>query len=101
VLVLPGVILVVELLLVWVLVVVGALARVVLRRPWTVAAVNLATGERHSWKVVGWRASGIVVGRAAEALVAGVPPGDHLGRSRARRSEGEPRGEPRLRPDAG
>lgn len=45
-----------ELLLVLLLAVGGALARILFRRPWTVDAVG-PTGEHHRWEMVGWRRS--------------------------------------------
>lgn len=59
-----------ELLLVLLLAVGGALARMLFRRPWTVDAVG-PSGEHHRWEVVGWRRSGaarrFIAQRLAEA----------------------------------
>ena len=45
-----------ELLFIVVVAVVGVVGRVLLRRPWTVDAVDPA-GTRHAWSIVGWRSS--------------------------------------------
>ncbi len=55
-----------------VLVLLGALARVVLRRPWIVEATPATGPGRFRWKVVGWRHSGEVVDQVAEQLAAGA-----------------------------
>ena len=48
-------------------------ARVVLRRPWIVEAVD-ADGDAHRWDVVGWRASGAACTTVAQHLEAGLAP---------------------------
>jgi len=59
-----------ELLLVLLLAVGGAVARILFRRPWTVDAVG-PSGDHHRWEVVGWRRSGaarrFIAQRLAEA----------------------------------
>ena len=60
-----------EVLLLGLLVALGVLVRVLLRRPWIVDAVRLDRTERLSWKVVGWRRSGEVVDAVAGQLAAG------------------------------
>jgi hypothetical protein len=45
-----------ELVFIVVLAVAGVVGRVLFRRPWTVDAVDPANA-RHTWSVVGWRAS--------------------------------------------
>lgn len=47
--------------------------RVLFRRPWLVVARS-ATGERHSWPVVGWSASRRFVRDAAQKIGSGVAP---------------------------
>lgn len=69
-----------DLVVVLVLALLGVLARVLLRRPWTVEAEACAgprAGTVITWRVVGWRASGEHAAQVAEALRAGVdlPPG--------------------------
>jgi len=49
------------------------IARVVLRRPWIVEAVE-ADGDAHRWDVVGWRASGAACTTVAQHLEAGLAP---------------------------
>ncbi|HPB45406.1 MAG: hypothetical protein M9952_08900 [Microthrixaceae bacterium] len=56
-----------ELALLLVLFVIGVVTKVVFRRPWTVEAID-HTGERHAWRVVGWRASGEVRNLVAERV---------------------------------
>jgi hypothetical protein len=66
--VVPAVVFVVELLLVAVAIALGAVGRIVLRRPWTVEARVRGTNEGREWKVVGWRASGRLVERMADRI---------------------------------
>ncbi|MBW3615290.1 MAG: hypothetical protein KY439_08290 [Actinobacteria bacterium] len=66
--VVPALIFVLELLLVLVAVGLGALGRVLFRRPWTVEARVEGTNDGREWKVVGWRASGDRVASVAERL---------------------------------
>ncbi len=54
---LPLLIAVVDLAIVLVVAVVGLLARVVLRRPWTIEA-RVSDGTTLRWRVTGWRARG-------------------------------------------
>lgn len=63
--VVPAVIFLLELLLVVLLVALGAGARILFRRPWTVEARVAGTNEVREWKVVGWRASGELVDTVA------------------------------------
>jgi hypothetical protein len=72
--VLPVLLLLAELLLLALLVLLGVLMRIFLRRPWIVDAVRDATGQRHSWKVVGWRASGRLVERVTGQIATGQEP---------------------------
>ena len=75
--VVPAVVFVVELLLVLAAIGLGAVARTVFRRPWTVEARVAGTNEGREWKVVGWRASGALVDRLAERIRAtGTVAGD-------------------------
>lgn len=68
-----------ELVLVLLLTLGGALARMLFRRPWTVDAVG-PTGEHHRWEVVGWRKSGAARRFIAERLteVGVVPTGGEV-----------------------
>jgi hypothetical protein len=96
---LPLVLAIVDLVVLIVLTVLGIGARIVFRRPWVVEAWSLvpvpvdgrdgaawpsdsATRElrRHTWRIVGWRASGEMVDAVANALAHGnpLPPGDTL-----------------------
>lgn len=87
--------------------VLGVAARVLFRRPWVVEARSaeplppettdawssdapVPAVRRHTWRVVGWRASGEQVEAVAKALAHGhpVPPGATTG---AVRSEARPR----------
>jgi hypothetical protein len=74
--VLPLLIAIVDVLIVVLLGLLSIVARVLLRRPWTVEATAATTdgSEPLVWKVVGWRASGDKVDEVADALVAGVHP---------------------------
>jgi hypothetical protein len=68
----PVLVALLELVLLSLLVLLGGLARVLLRRPWIVEATP-ATGQgRFRWKVVGWRRSGAVVDAVADQLTAGT-----------------------------
>ena len=66
--VLPAIVFAVELVAVLLLLLLGALARIVLRRPWTVEARVKGTNQGREWKVVGWRASGELVETLAERV---------------------------------
>jgi hypothetical protein len=66
--VLPALVFAVELLAVLVLLLLGAMARVLFRRPWTVEARVKGTNQGREWKVVGWRASGELVAQVAERV---------------------------------
>ena len=57
-----------ELTFVLLAVVLGLLARVLLRRPWIVEARIVGTNEGRQWKVTGWRASGEQVETVAERI---------------------------------
>ncbi|MDQ3108147.1 MAG: hypothetical protein M3Q68_10135, partial [Actinomycetota bacterium] len=59
--VIPAVIFMIELVLVVLALLLGGVARLLLRRPWTVEARIKGTNEGREWKVVGWRASGDLV----------------------------------------
>jgi hypothetical protein len=67
----PVVFALVDALVVLVLAGLGVLARVVLRRPWTVEALA-SDDERAEWKVVGFRASGALKHDLRARLEAGV-----------------------------
>jgi hypothetical protein len=71
--VVPLLVAVVDLLLILVLTVLGLAARVVFRRPWVVEATRRGEAIRHTWRVVGWRASGERVDEVAGALAHGLP----------------------------
>lgn len=66
--VIPALVFAVELLLVVLAIGLGALVRVLFRRPWTVEARVAGTHEGREWKVVGWRASGELVATLAERI---------------------------------
>lgn len=70
----PAVILLIEVVLLALIAGVGLAARILFRRPWTVEAMNTGTGELHVWNVVGWRSSGDLVDRVADALTRGDSP---------------------------
>jgi lysylphosphatidylglycerol synthetase-like protein (DUF2156 family) len=61
-----------EITILIVLLVAGLFGRVVLRKPWTVVAVNEHDGRRQ-WQVVGWRASRALIRDVEAALQAGMP----------------------------
>ncbi|MEZ5410958.1 MAG: hypothetical protein R2761_23210 [Acidimicrobiales bacterium] len=70
---------IVDLVILLLLAVLGILARVVFRRPWVVEAAA-SDGQRHQWRVVGWRRSGERCREIARSLAAGVvPPPDTAG----------------------
>jgi len=75
----PLLLAVLDLVVLILLTVLGVGARVLFRRPWVVEARG-GTGNtmRHTWRIVGWRASGEAVEAVANALVHGnpLPPGD-------------------------
>jgi len=76
--VIPLLVAIVDLVILVVVAVLGVLARIVLRRPWVVEAAS-ADGERHHWRVVGWRRSGERRDHIAQMLSAGIiPPADLL-----------------------
>lgn len=72
--VIPLLVALVDVLVLLVLLVLSVLARIVLRRPWTVEA-RTAADEVRTWRVVGWRASGQRRDEVAAAIAAGVDPG--------------------------
>jgi hypothetical protein len=95
----PLLVAILDVVLLALLTVVGIGARVVFRRPWVVEARSFvpvpvdardgaawpsdtATTElrRHTWRIVGWRASGEMVDAVANALAHGnpLPPGDTM-----------------------
>jgi hypothetical protein len=63
---------VIELVVIVVVVGAGLFSRVVLRRPWTLYAID-ERGEQHEWQVVGWRASRAQLAAVRGALAAGLP----------------------------
>jgi hypothetical protein len=69
----PVLVALVEVVLLAVLVLLGGMARIVLRRPWVVEATPATGSGRFRWKVVGWRRSGEVVEELAGQLAAGQP----------------------------
>ena len=54
------------------LLVLGVAARIAFRRPWVIEATD-AGPYRHTWRVVGWRASGEKVDEIADLLAHGHP----------------------------
>lgn len=72
--VVPILVVIVELVLLAALVLLGVLVRVLLRRPWIVDARRMGTSLRHSWKVVGWRASGHKIREVAGGIATGREP---------------------------
>ena len=68
----PLAIVVVELVLAVLLTALGVTGRLLFRRPWIVQAAS-DTGERHRWRVVGWRASRVLVADVAKAVAHGNP----------------------------
>jgi hypothetical protein len=74
--VVPALIFLLELLLIVVVVALGLIGRLLLRRPWTIEAIEAGSGDRYEWKVVGWRASGELLRSVANQLEAtGLPTG--------------------------
>ncbi len=65
----------VDVLVVLVLLVVGVIARVVFRRPWTIEARATGTDEVRHWRIVGWRASEAHRRSVEARLWSGVDPG--------------------------
>ena len=65
--VIPVVSVALEIVVFLVLLVAGIATRVLRRRPWTVQAV-CDPWERHTWLVVGWRASRAKIDAAADAI---------------------------------
>lgn len=65
-----------ELLIVVVFALLGGVAKVVFRRPWTVEAIS-PHGERHDYRIVGWRRSGaavdVIADRVTRELIAPAP----------------------------
>ncbi|HEX2040128.1 MAG TPA: hypothetical protein VHF47_10400 [Acidimicrobiales bacterium] len=72
--VVPVLITLFEVALVLLLAAAGAMARIVLRRPWVVEATPATGSGCFRWKVVGWRRSGEVVDEVARRLAAGERP---------------------------
>lgn len=76
----PLLLVLVDALVLLVLAVGGACARVVLRRPWAVDAVP-DVGDALRWRIIGWRRSGRLRDEIAEAFERGLPlPGGDLDR---------------------
>jgi len=75
-LVVPLLLVVVDLLFLLLLLLLGVAARIVFRRPWVVEATDSGP-LRHTWRIVGWRASGEKVDEIANLLAHGhpLPPG--------------------------
>lgn len=74
--VIPLLVVIVDLVILLLAALLGLVARVVLRRPWVLEAAS-ADGQRHQWRVVGWRHSGEQCRHIAQMLAAGiVPPPD-------------------------
>lgn len=73
--VIPLLVTLVDLVIVLLLALLGVVARIVLRRPWTIEA-RADDGTVLTWKVVGWRASGQRRVEIAEMLAAGITPPD-------------------------
>jgi len=71
---LPVVIALIELFALALIVSLGVLVRIGLRRPWLVDAERLDRHGRHTWQVVGWRRSGRAVTELADKLRLGQPP---------------------------
>lgn len=63
----------VDVVILVVLTLLGIVARVLFRRPWVIEATTPAR-PRHTWRVIGWRASGEAVDDIADALAHGHPP---------------------------
>lgn len=74
--VIPLLVVIVDLLILLLLAFLGLVARVVFRRPWVLEAAS-SDGQRHQWRVAGWRRSGEQCRHIAQMLAAGiVPPAD-------------------------
>lgn len=77
----PLLVAILDVVLLALLTVLGIGARIVFRRPWVVEARPVvpvpAELRRHTWRIVGWRASGEMVDAVANALAHGnpLPPG--------------------------
>lgn len=73
--VIPLLLTLVDLVVVLLLALLGVVAKIVFRRPWTLEA-RADDGTTYRWKVVGWRASGQRRDEIAQMLAAGItPPG--------------------------
>lgn len=74
----PALMLVLDVVLFVVVVGGGFVGKVVLRRPWTIEAAEIATSRApapsREWKVSGWKASNQAIDRIADHLAAGVEP---------------------------
>jgi len=75
----------------------GVAARIVFRRPWVVEATDSGL-LRHTWRIVGWRASGEKVDEIANLLAHGhpLPPGAEVTTRPGRDVAGAP---PEVPPD--
>jgi pilus assembly protein TadC len=71
-LVVPLLLVLLDVLVLLLLLVLGLGARIVFRRPWVVEATGSGP-YRHTWRVVGWRASGEKVDEIANLLAHGHP----------------------------
>lgn len=71
--VIPLLVAIFDLLILLVLALLGALARVLFRRPWTVEA-RADDGTTLTWRVIGWRATHERCVQAAQRLQAGIEP---------------------------
>lgn len=71
--VVPLLVVIVDLVILLVLAFLGIVARVAFRRPWVLEAAS-GDGQRHQWRVVGWRSSGERCREIAQMLTAGVTP---------------------------
>lgn len=84
--VIPLLVVLVDLVVLFALGILAVIARVALRRPWSVDAHD-ADGALVRWRVIGWRASGAKVDEVADLLAAGQVPPD--GQVVAERREGD------------
>lgn len=75
--VVPLLVAIIDVVLLALLALLGLVARIVFRRPWTVEA-RADDGTSHRWKVVGWRASQERCDEVAGLLAAGITPPDDL-----------------------
>lgn len=73
--VIPLLLTLVDLVIVLLLALLGFVAKIVFRRPWTLEARS-DDGTVYRWKVVGWRASGQRRDEIAQMLAAGITPPD-------------------------